>query len=61
MVYNRAMAIFVKTAPSAKMLRVPGAYHELLMEKEPIKKAVYKVIADFFEQKTDDVADIAPM
>jgi alpha-beta hydrolase superfamily lysophospholipase len=55
------MAIFVKTAPSAKMLRVPGAYHELLMEKEPIKKAVYKVITDFFEQKTDDVADIAPM
>lgn len=56
LVYNRAMAMFVKQAPHAKMLCAPGAYHEILSEKDSIRHAALKVIYDFFSQKTDDVS-----
>ncbi|RYG98855.1 alpha/beta hydrolase, partial [archaeon] len=56
LVYNRAMAMFVKQAPHAKMLCAPGAYHEILCEKESIRQAALKVIFDFFSQKQDDVS-----
>eukprot|EP01031_Cornospumella_fuschlensis_P034311 gene34311-41526_t len=56
LVYNRAMAMFVKQAPHSKMFCAPGAYHEILNEKDSIRLAALKVIHDFFTQKQDDVS-----
>lgn len=60
LVYNRAMAAFVRKAPAAKMFHVPGAFHEILQEQEPIRDAARKVISDFFNQKSDSVALVQP-
>ncbi len=60
LVYNRAMAQFVKKAPASKMFCAPGAYHELLCENETVREAVLKVVGDFFSQRADDVADVQP-
>ena len=51
---------FFKKAPAAKMFTVPDSFHELLQEREPVRAAVYKVIDDFFNQKSDDVAAVKP-
>ena len=50
--------MFVKKAPSAKMFKVPGAYHELLFENEKILNGVLQVITDFFSQETDDMSKV---
>jgi hypothetical protein len=59
-VSNRAIVEFVKKLPSAKLLTVPGTYHELLQEKQEIRDACRKVILDFFTQKSDSVALVEP-
>lgn len=58
LVYNRAMAMFVKNPPNAKMFTIPNTFHELLMEKESVRGAVHKVIEDYFNQPTDDVSKV---
>lgn len=60
MVNNRAMAMFIKKAPNARMFFVPNAYHEILFEKKETRDAAFKVIFDFFGQKSDDVSLVQP-
>eukprot|EP01039_Chlorochromonas_danica_P006525 gene6524-7196_t len=60
LVYNRAMAMFVKKAPFAKLFMIPGAYHEILCEQDAILQASLKVICDFFLQRSDDVHLVQP-
>lgn len=57
---NRGSAMFIKKAPHSKMFFVPGAYHEILFEKELIRNAALKAIFDFFNQKSDDVSLVQP-
>lgn len=58
--YNRAMVKFTKEAGSSKLMMVPGAYHEILFEKEEIRLAALRVIDDFFNQADDNVAQVKP-
>lgn len=60
LVYNRAMAMFVKKAPAARLFTVPGSYHEILFENDMIRQASLKVALDFFLQTTDDVNQVMP-
>jgi len=59
LVYNRAMAMFVKKAPAARLFSVPGSYHEILFENDMIRHASLKVALDFFLQPTDDVNQVS--
>lgn len=43
------------------MFLVPGAYHEILMEREEIREAGLKVIYDYFNQRSDDVSQVQPV
>lgn len=52
--------MFIKKAPHAKMFFVPNAYHEILFEKQETRDAAWKVIFDFFGQKSDDVSLVQP-
>eukprot|EP01035_Chromulina_nebulosa_P039363 gene39363-53219_t len=56
LVYNRAMYAFVRKAPFSRLMTVPGAFHELLVEAPALRNAVLKVITDFFSQLRDDVS-----
>jgi hypothetical protein len=61
LVYNRAMRMLIQKSPSCKMFLAPGAYHEILMEREEIREAGLKVIYDYFNQRTDDVSKVQPV
>mmetsp|Transcript_24421 Transcript_24421/g.40745 ORF Transcript_24421/g.40745 Transcript_24421/m.40745 type:complete len:379 (-) Transcript_24421:131-1267(-) len=59
-VNNRGIYSFAKTAPAAKLFTVPESFHELLLEREPVRDASRKVICDFFTQTSDSVALVEP-
>lgn len=60
-VYNRAMAIFFKKAPNARMFVMPGAFHELFIETKIRRNSIMNVIQNFFSQRSDLVSAVEPI
>jgi len=59
-VYTRAMNMFMKTVRCCRMFRMPGAYHEVLLETKIRRNAAITVILRFFNQPSDDVRAVMP-
>lgn len=59
LVNNRALAMFVRACPCAKMFRFPGAFHEIFFEKDTLRHAAIAVALNFFNQRSDSVQEVA--
>ena len=58
LVYNSAMQAFSQKAKACEMAIAPGAYHEVLLEKQSVKVAAVQTIKNFFGQKEGSVKEV---
>lgn len=58
-VSNRALALFAQHAPAARLVFLPGAYHEILFETTHRRAAAEKMVMEFFTQDSDNVQVVA--
>ncbi len=58
LVHNRALAMFIRAGPCAKMFRFPGAFHEIFHESETLRQAATTVLLQFFNQRSDSVQEV---